>query len=328
MKARQEKAVKRVKRITKQERIRNVYAAYGIEYDVKTKKIFSPVNGGMWINPVLVNGNEKICRGAYHFSTLPANIHYHINIALTRKQKISTNKKSKNYGKLVKYTAIDDENPVFVDVDGTCVCKCDGCYALTGNYIYETTKAYLAIRTVLARDYMSFLENAIRAQIIAENIQLLRIHAAGDFFSGEYVDMWKRIIADNKNVLFWTYTKVTEYETAFDEYENANIIPSILMFKAAGLKGFNYGKCDYIMRAYQILTTLGYRVHICFCGIEKAANLKPVHCTECHCCAECDYVLFIEHSTDYVAEKDPLFPALVKMILEQPIKTPAIENAA
>ena len=299
--------------------IKAVYKKHGIEYDTKTKKIFSPINGGMWICPPLVNGNHKIGKGAYHFSTLPGNIEYHVNIAFTKKEKICENKKSKKFGKLVKYTAIDDVNPVFVDVKGTCVCTCTdengdiSCYAFKGNYQYDTTIAYLAIRTILARDYINFLERAILAQIEVEKIELCRIHAAGDFCSDEYAAMWKRIVAACKNTtIFWTYTKVKKYESLFDGDDNANIVKSVIN----GF-GFNFGHCDYIMRVYKYLKSKGYKVHICFCGIEEYAGIEPRHCTECKSCSECDFVLFIEHSTKYKAHEDPLFPELVKLILAQ-----------
>ena len=293
-----------------------IYARHGIEY--RKGKILSPINGGMWITPPLVNGNDKIGKGAWHFSTLPGNISWHVNIALTTAWKVCEKKDSKFFGKLVSYTTVDNEKPVYVDIDGTCACLCmnkDGkitCYAFTGNYNYETTKAYLAIRTILARNHMDFLKRAILAQIEAENIELCRIHAAGDFFNKEYAEMWKEIAETCKNTIFWTYTKVKQFETLFDGLENANIVKSCI----PGF-GFNYGPCKYIMNVYKYLKSKGKKVHICFCGIEKAAGIEPKHCTNCKSCSECDYVLFLEHSTDYKAEKDPLFPALVKLILSQ-----------
>lgn len=303
-----------------------IYAAYDIEY--KKGKIYSPINGGMWITPPLVNGNDKIGKGAWHFSMLPGNITWHVNIALTTKTKICTKmvkdpktgekRKSANYGKLVKYTAVDDNNPVWIDIDGTCACLCRNekgeiaCYAFTGNYQYDTTKAYLAIRTILAREFPEFLERAIMAQIEAEKIELCRIHAAGDFFGKEYAAMWKRIAIACQGTIFWTYTKVKEFEKLFNGIENANIVKSVI----PGF-GFNFGHCDYIMRLYKYLKSKGFKVHICFCGIEKYAGIEPKHCTNCKSCSECDYVLFIEHSTEYKAEKDPLFPELVKLILAQ-----------
>ena len=260
-----------------------IYKEYGIDYDTKTQKIFAPIAGGMWIRPLLVDGNKKIGKGAFHFSTLPTNLLYDVVI-----------------------------NGQSYTVKGTCPCCCQGCYARTGNYRFKSVIKALAIRTILARDFLEFVENAILAQIEADNISLCRIHAAGDFFGMEYAAMWKRIAEKCSNTVFWTYTKNRDCENLFDGINNANIVKSII----PGF-GFNFGHCDYIMTVYKILKDKGYKVHICFCGIEKHARIETKHCTNCHSCAENDYVLFIEHSTEYKAEQDPLFPELVKMILAQ-----------
>lgn len=256
-----------------------IYAKYGIEY--KNGKINVPLFGLK--RPFLVNGNDKIGKGAYHFSTLPTNTDYTVTID----------------GK--EYTA-----------KGTCPCSCIGCYATKGNYRFSSVIRSLMIKTILSRDFMEFVERAIMAQIEADKIELCRIHASGDFFSVKYAEMWKRIAIAFPNVLFWTYTKNRECEHVFDDVKNANIVKSII----PGF-GFNFGHCDYIIKLYKYLKSKGYKVHICFCGIEEHANIDVRHCTKCHSCAENDYVLFIEHSTEYKAENDPLFPELIKLILSQ-----------
>lgn len=300
--------------IKRKESKEEIYGRFDIPYDHKTGKIFHPVYG--WINPLLVNGNEKIGKGAWHFSMLHGNETYHLNIALkTVETVIKKSKDPSNIGKKKIVSVIDDENPIFVDVQGTCACHCKGCYVDSGNYQYKTVLASLAIKTLIARSDIDFLIRAIKAQIIADKIELLRIHAAGDFFSIEYVQAWQNIVAAFPGVLFWTYTKVKEFENAFNQFDNANIVHSVI-----DGHGFNFGHCDYILNVYKFLTGKGLKVHICFCGIEKAAGIKAVHCTECQCCSHCDYVLFIEHSTEYKAEKDPLFPELVKIILAQEIQ--------
>lgn len=264
---------------------KEIYANYGIEY--KAGKILAPEFG--YIRPLLVNGNAKIGKGAYHFSTLPTNRTFNIDID------------GRNYS-----------------VKGTCPCTCmdqDGkttCYATKGNYNFRSVIRSLAKKTVLCYDHMSFVENAIKAQIQADNIQLCRIHAAGDFFSLEYAAMWRRIAEMFPGVTFWTYTKNKAAENAFNGMNNANIVKSFLPNGKV-----NFGHCDHIISMYHVLKKSGKKVHICFCGIEKAAGIAPRHCTDCHGCAENDYVLFIEHSTDYQAEKDPLFPALVALIMSQ-----------
>ena len=275
-----------MKKLTKDEIKTAVYAKYGIQFDAKKNQFYVPGFG--WTFMPLVNGNEKIGVGVWHFSTLPGKKHYTLNIN-------------------VKAGKLDKENPIVVDVDGTCVCTCEGCYAMTSNYRYGTTLAYLAHRTIVARLYMETLEKCINAQIEAENIKLCRIHAAGDFFNMEYVEMWKRIALANPGCVFWSYTKNADAENAFDEIPNCNIVKSMIPNI-----GKNYGTCKYIMDAYAFLKAAGKKVYICRCGVDP-----DQHCVNCKGCSMHEYVLFIEHSTAYKAEKDPLYPAIVALIESQ-----------
>jgi hypothetical protein len=252
----------------------DIYNKYSIEY--KAGKIHHNMLG--WINPVLVDGNEKIGKGIFHFSTLPGTKYYtgHINDC--------------------EYI-----------LKGTCKCNCKDCYAMTGNYNFQSTIDSLAVKTWLAYYDIEFLNNAIRAQLEADNIKAVRIHASGDFVSREYMDMFKSIVADYNKVVFWTYTKVTEYEKEFDAFPNANIVKSIV----PGI-GFNFGHCDYIINAYDILNKAGKSVHICRCGVDKNQ-----HCNNCKGCLTNEFVLFLEHSTNYKAEKDPLFDLFKQLVESQ-----------
>ena len=251
---------------------KDVYAAHGILY--KGGKIFAPEFG--WISPLLVDGNSKLGRGVWTFSTLPSNNIFDVVI------------NGKSYS-----------------VRGTCPCNCPGCYAQTGFYNMPSVMVANAIKTYLVRNYLEWVKAAIIAQIIADNIQLLRVHASGDFFSADYIELWREVVTACPACVFWTYTKNPAAETAFDDLENINIVKSII----PGL-GFNYGKCGYILKAYKALKAAGVAVYICRCGIDKNQ-----HCFGCKGCSRNKYVLFIEHSTNYEAEDDPLFPEL-KAIIE------------
>lgn len=253
---------------------KEIYAQHGIE--LKDGKINSPIG---YINPLLVDGNSKIGKGVFHFSTLPANVDFTVNV-----------------------------NGKAMTVKGTCPCRCAGCYAMSGNFRYQSVKDGLAVRTLIARDYMDYCEKAINAQIKADKVKIIRIHASGDFFSYEYALMWKRIAENNPDVLMWTYTKNKACQDVFNGLANANIVKSVIPGK-----GFNFGHCDYILSCYEYLKAQGKTVYICRCGIDKGQ-----HCVNCHGCAKNEYVLFIEHSTAYKAEKDPLFPVLKAVIDSQP----------
>ena len=252
---------------------KDIYRTFGIEYN--NNKVLSPIG---YVNPLLINGNEKIGKGVWHFSTLPTANYYTVTI-----------------------------NGKEIEIKGTCPCSCKGCYATKGNYQYNSVIESLAIKTYLVRNYIDFVERAIKAQIAAERIQFLRIHASGDFDSLEYIEMWKRIVSECSDTTFWTYTKNETAEHAFDSFSNANIVKSLIPHI-----GLNFGHCDYILSVYNELKRQGKTVYICRCGIDKNQ-----HCTNCKACSTHDYVLFIEHSTEYKAEKDPAFETLKAVIEAQ-----------
>lgn len=190
----------------------------------------------------------------------------------------------------------------------TCPCHCKGCYADSGCYQFAGVKESLAKNTELAMQHLEFLNRALRAQLdtFAAGTEI-RIHAVGDFFSYDYLSMWHDIARDYPDLIFWTYTKVRAFENAFADLKNANIVKSVI----PGF-GFNFGHCGYIIDMYHALIKLGVKVHICRCGIDP-----DQHCAGCHKCSECEYVLFVEHSTSYKATEDARYNELVELIESQ-----------
>ncbi|MBO7070517.1 MAG: hypothetical protein J6W09_04410 [Bacteroidales bacterium] len=250
-----------------------VYKSHGIEF--KDGKILSPIG---WINPLLKDGNTKTGYKVKTFSTLPTNKEYHAEF-----------------------------NGIKTVLNGTCPCHCKECYATKGMYNCPSCINSLALNTYLCKYHLDFVERAIIAQIKADKITLCRIHASGDFMNDEYAYMWKRIVAMFTNCAFWTYTKVSKYESLFDGLKNAKIVKSVIK----GF-GFNYGHCGYILTVYRALIAQGKRVYICRCGIDKNQ-----HCANCHGCLDYEYVLFVEHSTEYVAENDKDYEELKAVIESQ-----------
>jgi len=254
---------------------RDIYKDFGIDFVKVTKStwhINTPIGH---MPPVLVKGNEKI-GNVWHFSTLPGSKEYNVTIA-------------------------NGEN---LDMCGTCAGNCENGYCMVGRYVMQNVQDSLANKTVLARDYMAFLDKAIRAQIIADHIDKVRIHVTGDFFSREYLNMWVNIVNDFPAVTFWTYTKEQAAETAFDRFENANIVKSNI----PGI-GYNFGHIDYVIAIYNMLKDMGKSVYICRCGTDDKQ-----HCDKCKACALCEYVLFLEHGTDYDAKKDPNYNKAIEII--------------
>ena len=276
---------------------KDIYYGYGIQFE--NDKIFAPEFG--WIPELLINGNTKIGKGVYHWSTLPTTNYYSATI-----------------------------NDIEYTVQGTCPCTCgeykkdkEGnyvldengekifvttCYGTKGNYVKNASTIIpgLLIKSYLIRYYPNFVERAIKAQLLASKIAVLRVHATGDF-TGSEVEVFRNIAKAFPYVTFWTYTKVEAAENAFDDINNFNVVKSVIPGK-----GFNYGHCDYIISLYEYLKEMDIPVFICRCGVDKNQ-----HCNECSKCSENKYVLFLEHSTSYNPEKDPLYPVFCELVNNQ-----------
>lgn len=251
------------------------YNAHSISVTIDGARIVSPIGD---IMPVLKDGNTKTGKTVKTFSLLPTNKAF---------------------------------NTCFGTIPGTCPYHCEKCYATRGKYNCDNVINSNAINTILARDYMDFLDRAIRAQLDTLPGVDIRIHAAGDFFNKAYAEMWRGIVRDYPTNKFWTYTK-TEYENTFAGLENGNIVKSLL----PGI-GFNFGHIEYVLRAYVELVARGETPYICRCTFDKNQ-----HCENCKGCIDNLYVLFVEHSTEYKAEKDPLFPAACAIVDMQKDHTP------
>ncbi len=260
---------------------KEVYAEYGLQF--KSDKVFcDPL--GIWVPEMIpVNTNTKVGNaGTWSL--------YHGDELLTIDM---FGPKTRELMEIARVNAIK----------ASCPLHCKDCYCDNGNYRFDGTKRSLMLKLILATYHIDWLERAIKACIKANNIKKIRIHAAGDFFSDEYIDMWKRIVNEFNTSIFWTYTKNDYALKQFDGIDNLFITPSITP------AGFNFGTCAEILYKYNKLTSLGYKVHICACGtpIEKELD---IHCATCeHGCKsvgkECDFVLFIKHSTkDYKAGKN------------------------
>lgn len=226
---------------------------------------------GKEINELLVNGNAKIGKNVYHFSTLPT-----------------------------------------CENGGTCFYTCEGGYCTKGNYNFKSVKAALALRTEIVRNDLQFFINEITREIVLHKIQFVRIHATGDFFSGEYTNAWFEIASKCPNTKFWTYTK--SFGHGFDnELNKLNGLPNVNIVESIvpGC-GFNFGHADYILDTYYKLVSNGETPYICKCGIDDS-----VHCNDCHKCSENKFVLFVEHSTGYKVETDPKYNELVNLVNNQ-----------
>lgn len=269
---------------------RDIYARYGVAFD--GTYIEAPLFGK--IHPLLKSGNSKTGARCYTFSLLPGGGLFDMRV-----------------------------NGIHAVCAGTCgeTCRnsetgCISCYAFYGRCAMSAARRVQFMNTVLIRQHLDFVERALCAQIEADHLTMVRIHATGDFDEfrnatgepGPYAAMWRRIAEKFPAVKFWTYTKFRKRETLFDGLSNANIVRSKL---PSGV--YNYGTCEEVCDRYMDLIGRGERVHVCMCGTPS-----ELHCQDCAACSTYRYVLFLKHSTpDYEAKKDPRYVAFCEFVKTQ-----------
>ena len=230
----------------------------------------------------LVQGNAKIGASVWHASTLPT----------------------------ADIVACEHDN-IKYEMRGTCPTTCAGCYGTKGNYNFNDIKYILMRRTALLRLYAEIYFFLALCQIKAENIIYIRVHATGDFIENEAAG-WYKIFKAMPYLKGWTYTKckIAGDIKRLNDLKNFNIVNSNI--KGCG---FNFGHIDYILKVYNKLVKKGITPYICRCGIDAGQ-----HCSNCTGCSKNKYVLFIEHSTEYKAHKDPLYNTIKELIERQPLQ--------
>lgn len=106
------------------------------------------------------------------------------------------------------------------------------CYAGTIERLRKAVSALLLHNWELLRD----ADGATMSRLLSDMIdafvadcekrgaeKLFRIHWDGDFFSGEYVAAWHRVIAANPSVRFWVYTRVPSAALFLHAQKHANL---------------------------------------------------------------------------------------------------------
>lgn len=210
------------------------------------------------------------------------------------------------------------------EITGSCPCHCKGCYCDAHRQAWDSNIALAVRKLLLASMYPDWTKRAILAQIEADELKQVRVHAQGDFklltvddaddVPRAYAQMWADIVSACPDVEFWTYTKYEPALDALDGLRNMHITPSLTP------AGINFGTCAELIEMYYSLTGMGYGVHICACGTPYQRK-----CSDCHkgckrVGVDVDFVLFIKHSTpDYKAGRHDAadFAALLEIVRAQ-----------
>lgn len=102
------------------------------------------------------------------------------------------------------------------------------CYATKGFFRMTNVQKSLAANYEQAEtpEFVSLVNRSIQKK----KLKAVRIHPAGDFYSNDYIDKWKQIVAANPEVKFWVYTRSWRLPELVDKLQELAQYPNIQIF--------------------------------------------------------------------------------------------------
>ena len=189
--------------------------------------------------------------------------------------------------KLAKNIAIFSLKEIFTCLD--CKDCSKDCYAVKASKAYPTCNNFRWLITYMAINHLDVLKAWIIEDLarIAKNnksVKYVRIHESGDFFSQNYLDMWKDVVKLFPMFRFYFYTKSDKFLnfTEFVALDNVNMVKSHLPNGDINFDDYEIikEKCDR------------YNVPLCPYGVNGNYN---VSCGKCEICMNSNCVGFIRH---------------------------------
>ena len=145
---------------------------------------------------------------------------------------LTQNKKLKNTSLINKARILNFSLPAYKTQNNKMVCPfakdcVKYCYAQKGNYRFPTVKKGLNNRYELSKkdEFITIMN----ANILLERPTHVRIHDSGDFYSVDYLNKWVQIAKDNKDVIFYAYTKSIPFFKTTKEMNTTFLLPKNLI---------------------------------------------------------------------------------------------------
>lgn len=116
--------------------------------------------------------------------------------------------------------------PAIINCPGrTALCE-SVCYASRALFMMQKARHQTHKDAAEQSDFVSI----INTQLSKGKIKAVRIHAAGDFYSTEYINKWTAIAEANPSVKFWTYTRSWRIKEMLPALEKMAKVPNLQLF--------------------------------------------------------------------------------------------------
>jgi len=102
------------------------------------------------------------------------------------------------------------------------------CYAKRGHFHQTTTKRSHANN--LAFSKLDAFVPWMKAKILADGVNVLRVHVAGDFYDLDYIAKWYDICHHHRRVKFFAYTRSWRIEALFPGLVQLGALPNFSMW--------------------------------------------------------------------------------------------------
>jgi len=102
------------------------------------------------------------------------------------------------------------------------------CYAARYERLRPNCRSAYERNLVISRYPVVFM--AFMMESLPVFLPLLRIHVSGDFYSREYIDCWREIIASRQRTKFWAYTRSWVIPKLVDPLARLRALPNMHLF--------------------------------------------------------------------------------------------------
>lgn len=134
----------------------------------------------------------------------------------------------KGNAKLKRNSIVNFSLPAGTTCPGAGSCNGNFCYAQTGNYM-RANVIRRQVQNFLASQKSYFVDVMLDRIYRLQNVEYIRIHDSGDFYSLKYIAKWCEIVKQAPHIKFYAYTKsYTHFDlTPLWLLENMNLIQSV-----------------------------------------------------------------------------------------------------
>ena len=96
------------------------------------------------------------------------------------------------------------------------------CYANKGTYKYKSVQKSYEYKYRLSKS--EEFNTILQSEIYKERPTHIRLHDSGDFYSVKYLQKWLKLAEENKDIIFYAYTKSVSFFKGLELPENFIII--------------------------------------------------------------------------------------------------------